>query len=1074
MVALMDSGSNLTLIHSSYLPPNCNPTNIPAQQTATTAGTFSINRFVTLQDISFPEFGKSVKCTNLRAHIFDAPCRYALIVGRDFLTPNQFDIKFSTKQMEWYDRRIPMKMNDDKTPITCHIDSELSDNFLDNYANNILPSKYDGIESLDAIVNAQHHLDDIQKGKLLTTLQGFHPLFNGKLGRYKHAKVKLRLKPGSKPVHLKPFPVPHSQEQIFKEEAFRLCDVGVLAPCGLSEHGYPTFIVAKKDGRVRWVSDFRELNKMLIRTIYGIPRVRDIMARRKRYRYFTKLDLTMYFYTYELDEESSWLCVIVTPFGKFRYLRLPMGICNSPDIAQEAMERIFLDMRDDEVETFIDDIGIFDLDFDTHMDKLKEVLTRLHDNGYIVNPLKCEWAVQETDWLGYWFTPDGLKPWSKKIEAILRIAVPTTLTSLRQFIGMVNYYRDMWPKRAHLLAPLTSLTGCKEFNWTQEHTTAFEALKTMIVQETTLVYPDHNRPFDIYTDASDYQLGSVIMQDNRPIAYFSRKLTPAQKNYTTIEKELLSVVATLREFHSILLGAELHIHTDHKNLTYANLNTQRVLRWRMYCESFNPTFHYIKGEDNILADFLSRTPLEDGDDAIKTPDDPDCDAFQTPISGDAIEASKELMSTEGGQLALDSFFMNEKEMTDKFLTAAKPESYLNVPPGSNPTSYARIATSQQNSQQLLNARNRDPHMYEQQTFNGHQIWVHKTHSSDNNWRICIPQDLENELINWYHHVLIHPGSSRLYQSMKLHYHFPNMQQKIESYTQGCEDCVKNKDPRVEYGHLPPREALYQPFYELAVDTIGPWTITINGKDHFFHALTMIDTVSCLTELARVDNPSSFEAARKCEQWWLYRYPKPVKCVYDPGTEFKGDFRDMLDLWQINHNPTGVRSPQANSICERMHQTVGNLIRSLCYTNPPQDIPQATALVDHVLSIVSHAHRSTVHRTLAVSPGAAIFNRDMFLDIPYIADFIQLRDKRQITIDNNLRRENNKRRNYDYKIGGQVYELVRKRNETTRKLETYYRGPYAILQVHTNGTLTIQRTPTVIDRVNIRLLRPKLG
>ena len=1077
MLALMDSGSNLTLIHQNWVPEGCKPVSVEQQKTNTAAGTFQVQSYVDLHDISFPEFGNSVSCATLRAYIFSAPCRYALIVGRDFLVPNKMDVKFSTQQLEWFNRRVPMKSNDATTPLNLHNDDgdDVTENFLDNYANSILPSKYEGIESIESIVEAQHHLNRTQKSKLLKTLRGFHDLFNGKLGRYKHSKVKLRLKPGSVPKHLKPFPVPHSQMKTFKDEADRLCEVRVLEKCGLSEHAYPTFIVPKKDGRVRWVSDFRELNKMLIRTVYGIPRVRDIMARRKKYRYFTKLDLTMYFYTYELDEESQMMCVITTPFGKYKYLRLPMGICNSPDIAQEAMERIFLDMRDDEVETFIDDIGIFSMDFDEHMDKLKTVLTRLYKNGYIVNPLKCEWAVQETDWLGYWFTPDGLKPWSKKIESILRIKEPTTLTQLRSFIGMVNYYRDMWPKRAHLLAPLTALTGCKKYIWTDEHRTAFDALKAMIVQETCLVYPDHNKPFHIYTDASDYQLGSVIMQEDKPVAYFSRKLTPPQRNYTTIEKELLSVVATLREFHSILLGAELHVHTDHKNLTHTNLNTQRVLRWRMYCESFNPTFHYIKGEDNILADFLSRTPLEDGkglDDSIKTPDDPDSDAFATPLSGDTTEASRDLMNTEGGKLALDSFFMDEKEMTDKLFSSALPESYLNAPPGINPISYQRIAEHQQNSNELVAARNHSPQHYEQQVFGGHNIWVHKTRMNDNNWRIYIPVTMENEIINWYHNVLLHPGVSRQYQSMKLHFYFPNMQQKIENYIRGCEDCVKFKEPHVEYGEVPPREAHYQPFYELAVDSIGPWKIQINGEEYVLNAISIIDTASTLVELSRVDNKTAFETARRFEQAWLYRYPRPMQCIYDLGTEFKAEFQDLLQAWNIKGKPTGVRSPQANAICERMHSTVEDLLRVLCHSGNVQNMDQANALLDHILATVSHALRSTVHRTLKTTPGAAVFNRDMLLDIPYVANWLLLREGRQQKVDSNLQRANNQRVNHDYAIGDLVYELVRRSNDVTQKLETFYRGPYEVVQVHSNGTLTIRRNPQLTDRIHIRKLRPK--
>ena len=554
---------------------------------------------------------------------------YDMIIGRDLQLALKMDIQYSTSSIIWNEISIPMRsvQQNSKEALNAYLDhiieisSEpeiLREELYE--ATKILDANYKKAD-LDEVVRNIPHLTEEQKSQVLSLLYKHQSLFEGKLGLWNTPPVSLELEENAKPFHARAFPIPQIHEATIRKECERLCKEGVLEKDSNSQWAAPTFIVPKTEGTVQLVTDFRQLNKALKRKPFPIPNIQDILQKIGGFTYATALDLNMGYYNILLDPNASSLCTLILPWGKYRYKRLPMGIKNSPDIFQQKITEL-MEGLEDFIQAYLDDILIITKGpYQDHLNKVTEVLKRLQTAGLQVNLPKSKIAVQELEYLGYWLTPKGIRPMANKVEAIKNLLPPKTVKQVRSFLGMVNYYKDMWKHRSHILTPLTDLTANKDgktgkkkgpIKWEPIHQEAFDKIKQTITDDVMLSFPDFNKSFEIHTDASDYQLGSVIMQGNKPIAFYSRKLNTAQRKYTTGEREMLSIVETLRAYRNILLGHDIIIYTDHKNLVndQTRHESARIQRWVWLLEEFSPRFKYLPGPENKVADALSRLENE--------------------------------------------------------------------------------------------------------------------------------------------------------------------------------------------------------------------------------------------------------------------------------------------------------------------------------------------------------------------------------------------------------------------------------------------------------------------------------
>jgi hypothetical protein len=612
-------------------------------------------------------------------------------------------------------------------------------------------------------------------------------------------------------------------------------------------------------------------------------------------------------------------------------------------------------------------------------------------------------------------------------------------------------------------------TKKKPWHWNDEHQKAFDTVKATIARDVALAYPDYSQEFEIYTDGSKTQLGAVITQNNRPIAFFSRKLSEAQRKYSITEIELLAICETLKEFKGMLWGQRIKVYTDHKNLIQdaLGLTSDRVYRWRLLLEEYGPEIVYIKGIHNTVADAISRLDF--------TPVKTSCNrqSWMTLTKHWCHYTAAAEAELADREQSINMVFANRSEETDIF-----------------PLTVKEIAASQQKDVTLEKLTKQ---------FNYKAELVENVDVLCKDGKLVIPKDLQSHAVAWYHHYLQHPGSTRLEETLRATMYWKGMRNTVRAHVKNCHSCQINKRHKFKYGKLPTKIVVSEPWECLCVDLIGPYTLRAKDKTEIdFMCLTMIDPATSWFEIVELplskvhnlldpkgtkghkgkkkshmnntpDEPyfdkSSATVGSLVNNTWFCRYPRCQNIIYDNGSEFKLHFEALCDSYGLKRKPTSVKNPQANAILERLHQTIGQMLRT-------RELDMADTIssndIADFLTDAAWAVRSTYHTVLKASPGAALFGRDMLFNIPFQADWNKIGDYRQRQTDLNTARENKSRIEWDYQPGDKV--LLRKDGILRKSESKFHKEPWTISTVHTNGTIRINRG-TKSERLNIRRVAP---
>ncbi|XP_064469691.1 uncharacterized protein LOC135384419 [Ornithodoros turicata] len=418
------------------------------------------------------------------------------------------------------------------------------------------------------------------------------------------------------PVNIKQYPLPFATREIVGDEVDKMLQLGIIER-SVSAYNSPVVIVKKSDGTNRLCVDYRRLNDVLVPDSEPIPRADIVFAKVGQRRYFSKFDCVKGYWQIPLTETSKEKTAFSTSAGHFQFKFMPFGIKTAPAVFSRLMQRLFHGMSG--VHHYFDDILLATDTWEEHLELLREVLARVATAGLTVRPAKSQIGFAEINFLGHNLGRGTLSAMPETLERIRDAPQPKTKTQVRSFLGLTGYYREFIPNYAAITAPLTELTKKQKSNqvvWTAEHETAFRELKRMLAEPPILRLPDFSRPFTLRTDASEVSLGAILLQEHEgvyhPVAYASRKLLPREAAYSAIEREGLALVWGIQRFHIYLYGTQFTVQSDHEPLRYINRSkhlNSRILRWSLLLQEYEFRVEYIRGSENVGADYLSRVEV---------------------------------------------------------------------------------------------------------------------------------------------------------------------------------------------------------------------------------------------------------------------------------------------------------------------------------------------------------------------------------------------------------------------------------------------------------------------------------